>query len=126
MLKIHLVLPLASAIGFASMTAPTLAMPVTTMKVHPSGGSFQLVHAGHHHAAQASGTVNSVDAGEHTINISHEAIKAFGLPAMTTDLAVNPSIDLTAIKPGMKVSFSLVKAEDGSFLVDALMPPTDR
>jgi Cu/Ag efflux protein CusF len=126
MLKIHLFLPLASAIGFTALIAPTLAMPVATMKVHPSGGSFQLVHAGHHHAAQASGTVNTVDAGEHKINISHQAIKAFGLPAMTTDLAVNPSIDLAAIKSGMKVSFSLVKAEDGSFLVDTLMTTTDR
>jgi Cu/Ag efflux protein CusF len=126
MLKIHLLLPLASVIGFASMIAPTLAGPVATMKPHPSGGSFRLAHAGHHQAAQARGTVNSIDSGQHKINVSHEAIKAFGLPAMTSDLAVNPSIDLAVVKPGMQIAFSLIKAEDGSFLIDSIAPVGNR
>ena len=99
------------------------ANPVATQ---PDQRPFQLVHAGHHQAAQASGVINSVDPGQHKINLSHGPIKAFGWPAMTMDFAVDPSVDLTPLKPGMKVDFSVAKEADGSAVVETVKPATDQ
>ncbi|MBN8897147.1 MAG: copper-binding protein, partial [Rhodospirillales bacterium] len=69
-------------------------------------GSVQRVHDGRSDA-HATGTVNSVDAAAHKINLSHGPIPALGWPAMTMDFAVAPSVDLSRIKPGARVNVSL-------------------
>ena len=90
------------------------------------GGAVLPVHEGHGGtAAQASGTVNAVDAARHTVNLSHGAIKALGWPAMTTDFPVGPDVDLAAVKPGMRVSFTLVR-ESGGVVVDTIRPAGGR
>ena len=76
----------------------------------PSGFSehrdqMQMAHAGANDA-HATGTVNSVDAAQHKINMSHKPIPSIGWPAMTMDFAVAPSVDLSRIKPGSRVSIS--------------------
>jgi Cu/Ag efflux protein CusF len=55
-----------------------------------------MAHSGHAHA-QGAGTVNSVDAAAHTINVSHGSIPTIGRPAMTMDFAVAPSVDLQTV-----------------------------
>lgn len=54
-----------------------------------------------------SGKVNKVDPSKHTINLSHAAMPAINWPAMTMDFAVLPGIDLSRIKPGQQVEFTL-------------------
>jgi uncharacterized protein involved in copper resistance len=56
---------------------------------HALGRSMQMAHSGHTHA-KGAGTVNSIDAAAHKVNISHGPISTIGLPAMTMDFAVAP------------------------------------
>jgi Cu/Ag efflux protein CusF len=68
------------------------------------------------------GTVNGVNAAKRTVNLSHEPIPSVGWPAMTMDLPVAPSVDLTAVKPGTRVTFTLARGADGLFLIDSIAP----
>ena len=89
----------------------------------PSGTGplpLHLVHEGHAGAAHASGVVNTIDATQRKVNVSHTSIKQLGWPAMTMDFPVSPDVDLTRVKPGMKVNFTLVKGSGGAWTVDTL------
>jgi Cu/Ag efflux protein CusF len=81
----------------------------------------QPVHDGNNDA-HASGTVNSVDAAQHKINLSHNPIPAIGWPAMTMDFPVAPSVDLNRIKPGSRVNFSLEKDNGGMYRIQSVEP----
>lgn len=115
----------ATVLVFVGMTVPALAVPTWAIMSVPAAGLLHFAHEGHQHAAQASGKVNAVDVDRRKINLSHDGIKAFALPSMTTDFPVSPSVDLAAVKSGMEVNFSLVRSADGSFVVDALRPLTN-
>jgi Cu/Ag efflux protein CusF len=58
----------------------------------------------HDHGAQAAA---------HKVNISHEAIKSLGWPAMKMDFAVAPSVDLKALQPGTQIEFMVGKNAAG-------------
>ena len=90
---------------------------------HPSAApqDVQPVHDDGSHA-HATGTVNSVDPAQHKINVSHQPISALGWPAMTMDFAVAPAVDLSRVKPGSRVDFSLQKGQGGMFEIDSLQP----
>src|SRR5689334_15999415 len=103
--------------GAAPIQAATIAA-----KVQAAPESVQLVHEGHTGAVQASGTVNAVDAARHTVNLSHGSIRALGWPAMTMDFPVGDDVDLAALKPGMRVNFTLVHGSGGGMVVDAIRP----
>jgi Cu/Ag efflux protein CusF len=81
----------------------------------------ELVHDGHSEA-KATGTVNSVDAAQHKINLSHQPITSLGWPAMTMDFNVARSVDLRSIKAGSRVDFSLEKGEDGMYEIQSVQP----
>jgi len=66
-----------------------------------------------HAHAQGTGTVNSVDADAHKLNVSHSAIPTIGWPAMTMDFAVAPSVDLRVVKPGTLIKFTIEQGEGG-------------
>jgi Cu(I)/Ag(I) efflux system protein CusF len=87
----------------------------------PGGARAELVHEGHG-GDSAIGTVNSVNAAAHTVNVSHGAIQALGWPPMTMDFPVSPSVNLNAIKPGAKVNFTLDKGSDGMPVIDTITP----
>src|SRR5262245_52986911 len=69
-----------------------------------SPGGAQVAQASH---VQGTGTVKSVEASSLKVNLSHDPIPAIGWPAMTMDFAVAPSVDLGALKPGMRVTFMM-------------------
>ncbi|MBJ6128336.1 copper-binding protein [Microvirga sp. BT325] len=73
-------------------------------------------------SASATGTVESVSAQQRKIKLNHEPIPAFGWPAMSMEMAAAPAVDLTQVKPGAKVKFTLSKGTDGSYTVQALSP----
>lgn len=56
---------------------------------------------------QGTGKVNSVDAAKHSINITHDPIKALGWPKMKMEFTVDSSIDLSGYQAGDAVTFSL-------------------
>lgn len=71
------------------------------------------------------GTINTVHADRRTVNISHEPIPSVGFPAMTMDLRVTPSVDLGAVRPGSRVTFTLTRGPDGVYLIDSIKPSSD-
>jgi plastocyanin len=56
---------------------------------------------------QGVGTVNSVDAGKHTVNITHDPIKSLNWPKMKMMFTVDNSVDLSGVQAGDAVSFTL-------------------
>ena len=68
------------------------------------------------------GMVNSVDAAGHKLNISHQAISALGWPAMKMDFKVAPSVDLSAVKPGTPIDFTLTKDKAGGYEIQSVQP----
>lgn len=111
----------AALLGTTAAHAASPGLMAARLPVRASAAVL-LVHGGHGGAAaQATGTVNAVDLAQHRVNLSHGSIKAMGLPAMTMDFPVGPDVDLTAVKPGMRVSFTLVRGS-GGMVVDSIRP----
>ena len=79
----------------------------------------QVAQAAH---VQGSGTVNSVDAAGHKVNLNHNPIPAIGWPAMIMDFAVAPSVDLRALKPGTRVDFMMQRGGDGMYVIHSITP----
>jgi Cu/Ag efflux protein CusF len=89
---------------------------------HPQpSGEMQIAHAGQDDA-HGTGTVNSVDPTQHKINLSHQPIPDIGWPAMTMDFPVAPSVDLTAIRPGSRVNFTIEKGQSDMYEIKAITP----
>lgn len=88
---------------------------------HPPSADVQLVHDGHADA-HAVGVVNAVDTAQRKINLTHEPIPSIGWPSMTMDFPVAPSVDLTAIKPGARVGFTIEKGKGGMYEVQSVQP----
>jgi Cu/Ag efflux protein CusF len=82
---------------------------------------MRMAHAGHNDA-HGTGTVNSVDPAQHKVNLSHNPIPEIGWPAMTMEFPVAPSIDLTAIKPGTHVNFTIEQQPGGMYEIRAIAP----
>lgn len=70
-----------------------------------------------------TGKVNKVDPGKKTINLSHGPMPAINWPAMTMDFAVAPGVDLSSVKPGQQVEFTLTpKPGSKDYQVTQLKP----
>ena len=73
-------------------------------------------------SAASTGKVNRVEAGKKVINLTHGPIPALGWPAMTMDFGVAPTVDLSAVKVGDTVAFTVGKDAKGMYLIDSLKP----
>jgi Cu(I)/Ag(I) efflux system periplasmic protein CusF len=60
------------------------------------------------------------------VNMSHQPLPALGWPAMTMDFDVAPSVDLSRIKPGSRVNFSLEKDKGGMYQIQSIEPANGR
>src|SRR5262249_51136845 len=89
--------------------------------MHASEHKVQMAHSGHTHA-QGSGTVNSVDAAAHRLNVSHGPIPTIGWPAMTMDFAVAPSVDLHGVQPGTRINFTIEQGDGGMYVIQSITP----
>ena len=67
----------------------------------------------------AMGTVKKVMADQHRLNITHEPIKQLGWPSMTMDFTVKDDVDLSALKAGERIHFSLEKDGD-NYVITAI------
>ncbi|MEM8626323.1 MAG: copper-binding protein [Pseudomonadota bacterium] len=72
--------------------------------------------------AVAKGVVNSIDMDTGVINVTHEPVEALGWPTMTMDLATTRRVDLSAVKAGEPVTFTLKQGRDKQFRVIAIEP----
>ena len=72
---------------------------------------------------QAVGTVDSVDAKELGVTLSHGPVASLKWPAMTMEFKLaNPSL-LGALKPGAKVSVEFVERAPGEWVITTVSPP---
>ncbi|MFZ5609580.1 MAG: efflux RND transporter periplasmic adaptor subunit [Pseudomonadota bacterium] len=102
----------------ASLDESFLRMEVTESAAPETAGHE--AHAAAPATASGMATLNAVKAQEGKVDLSHGPIEAFDLPAMTMDFPVAPGVDLSALKPGGHVNFTLSRAADGSLLVTAI------
>ncbi len=87
------ILAAAAALAAISPAYAQMSMPMGQNPAAPANGS---------------GKVNKVDPGKRTINLSHGPMPAINWPAMTMDFAVAPDVDLSSVKAGQQVEFTLV------------------
>ena len=104
---------------------PPAAAPATHVGDHaassPPGSGMRMAHAGRNDT-HGTGTVNSVDAAQHKVNLSHQPIPEIGWPAMTMEFPVAPAVDLSAIKPGSRVNFTIEQGQGGMYEIKAIAP----
>ncbi len=67
--------------------------------------------------AKAQGVINKIDAEKKSINITHEPVESLGWPKMTMDLPVTKRVDLSTVKTGEKVEFTLKQGRDKQYRV---------
>lgn len=103
-------------LGFAPLL---VGAPLSEPRASGSPTDVQIAHEGHPHS-EVTGVVNSVDAAARKMNVTHDPVPSLGWPSMTMDFAVASSVDLTALKPGSRVSFKLGKGENGVMSVESL------
>ena len=108
-------------IASAQPELPAHAIHAEAQAAPQQHSGIQMAHAGHNDA-HGTGTVNSVDPTQHKVNLSHNPIPEIGWPAMTMEFPVAPSIDLTAIKPGTRVNFTIEQNQGGMYEIRAIAP----
>lgn len=76
-----------------------------------------------HHSGEgiaATGKVISVDAEKHTIKLKHDPIKALNWPVMTMLFTADSGVDLSSVKEGDAVSFTLKPAGKDDYTISAI------
>lgn len=72
-------------------------------------------------AAEARGTVQSVDTKTGRVKIAHEPVKSLGWPAMTMDFEPADKAMLARLKPGQQVVF-IFEQRDKRFVITSIKP----
>jgi len=102
-------LPGGAAFGSASNPTPALAEPAQTA-IKP------IASVSH----RADGTVDSVDAKEQTISISHGPVASLKWPAMTMEFKLANATLLNGLKPGTRLSFEFVERQPGEWVITSV------
>ncbi len=66
------------------------------------------------------GTVTAVMVDKRMLTIAHAPIEALGWPEMTMDFTLTERADLTQVKVGSHISFSMVQGKEGAYHVDSI------
>jgi len=93
---------------------------VQASKAGTSGGSAGREQPVDERKFTGRAVVRGVDQANHQVKLEHEPILALKWPAMTMNFEVMTTADLSRIKTGQNVHFSLVKRPDGSFAIDQI------
>lgn len=70
----------------------------------------------------AEGVLNGIQASERKINVTHQPIAELGWPAMTMDFPVADAVALDGLAPGVPITFTLTRGENGIWMIEALAP----
>ncbi|MFY9237290.1 MAG: efflux RND transporter periplasmic adaptor subunit [Roseovarius sp.] len=71
---------------------------------------------------EVSGTINTVDPAAGIANITHGPMMDIGMPGMTMDFAIDPSVDLAALPEGQEVTLLLKRNPDFSMTLVGIEP----
>jgi Cu(I)/Ag(I) efflux system membrane fusion protein len=66
------------------------------------------------------GMVTAVMADHRMLTIEHAPIEALGWPAMTMDFNVTERVDLSGMKLGSRIRFTLIPGEQGAYRIDSI------
>jgi Cu(I)/Ag(I) efflux system membrane fusion protein len=72
---------------------------------------------------EVSGTINTVDAAARMANITHGPMMEIGMPGMTMDFVVDPSVDVAALPEGKEVTLLLKRNPDFSMTLVGTRTP---
>lgn len=111
-------LPRWAALILVLASAPVFAGHALAQGTHGSG------HTPGGNAAtgaSATGTVETVDAAQRKVKLNHGPIPAINWPAMSMEFPAAPSVDLSKVKSGSKVKFTL-SGSGGTYMVDSISP----
>lgn len=93
---------------------------LTGVPAQAAAPAEQVAQAAGETVATTNGTVNAVDPATGVVNMTHNPIPALGWPAMTMDFGVAKGVDLSKIKKGDAVTFTVAKGADGAFRVGSI------
>ena len=68
-------------------------------------------------AVWMAGVVQHVMTDEGAVNITHEAVDAWGWPEMTMDFMVSESLNIGRFKTGQELHFEVTRQENGSYTI---------
>ena len=71
--------------------------------------------------AKGTGTVTALNASDHKVTLDHGPIPAIKWPSMKMEFAVASAVDLSKVKTGDKVEFTL-SGSGGSYTVESITP----
>jgi Cu/Ag efflux protein CusF len=72
-------------------------------------------------AATATGTVTAMDTAKRKVTLDHGPIADINWPAMKMEFSVAPSVDLSQVKTGDRVQFTL-SGSGNSYTVQSISP----
>ena len=112
-------------VGSPSKLGETVSMDHHKMsKMHDDAMKDGAQTSDHHdqkattaNAVEATGKINSVDPAKGTVNVTHDPIKALGWPKMEMEFSVEKGIDLSDVKAGDAVKFSLKPEGEDNYIV---------
>jgi Cu(I)/Ag(I) efflux system periplasmic protein CusF len=116
--SIALLLGLASALAIVTQAHAQSSQGMGGMQNMPgmSGGG-----AASASSVAGTGTVEAVNVPQRKIKLNHEPMPAIKWPAMSMEFPAAASVDLSKVKPGSKVKFTL-SGSNGSYTVDSITP----
>ncbi len=71
-------------------------------------------------AIMGTGVINEVFPTERKLNLTHQPIAALGWPQMTMDFPVAETVDLSALKAGESVHFTLERDADERYVINSV------
>src|SRR5262245_42910532 len=107
-------------LGFA-MFAGMLTTFAPSAEIRAQGNMKQMEGMGDTATASATGTVAAVNAASHRITVNHGPIPEIKWPAMRMEFPVVSSLDLSKVKVGDKVRFTL-SGSGNSYTVQSITP----
>ena len=118
-MKSRFLLPRATLVVgsmLAGMVVPLEALQAQGMSQMPGMGSSKQSTP-----VAGTGTVTAVNAASRKITLDHAPIPEIKWPAMKMDFAVAPTVDLSKVKTGDKVRFTLT-GSGSSYTVQSINP----
>ncbi len=72
-------------------------------------------------SVMAMGVINSVMAGHNMLNITHEPVKEWGWPDMKMNFDVASDIDMSNLKEGAEICFTIKKLDSGGIIITEII-----
>lgn len=104
-------------VGQASKPGETVKMDHHKMGEKAEGKKADATAPVDAKSIQATGKINSVDAASGSINVTHDPIKALGWPKMKMEFSVVKGVDLSSVKAGDAVNFSLKAEGEDNYVI---------